>query len=567
MYVGELGFSITSFPFTTASPRTGVEPTPNFVSSNLFGGRGTTAAISANGLTNGIIWNNDVTQSSTDYLAAYSTSSTGTVTAIYTSNQNSSRDSLTGGVSGATGVKFSIPTVFNGMVYDGTGGGSGTGGHILGTVVGYGLLNTVLSAPTSLNLSATSPTTTHLTWQRNTTTETEEQIQRSINGVTWTTIAYVANGTASFDDSGLNPGTHYFYRVIAISGPNSSTPSSSANITTPPPALALAVSRKTQSAFTGDLALALSGNPTIEPRLNGPTSIILTFAQAIDTSTITSPLSLTLSSGSGSAAYTDSTHITITLSGAADGQVLVVNLSGVHGTAGGTAGSYTLNIGVLLGDIDGSGAVNVADVAYARLNSGVPISSANFLDDIDESGAINVADVSYVKLHSGDNLDYGNITSGGDVIPVPELTTGTSQVAPVTISSDNVSAPALAAPLVNNDLAPAMGSGTGNPDAQPAACPSPASTTSDSTSTETQNSGGSVTITAAPINFLTSIKIAAPTVGTSTDTTASGGMRSLVLTGSNFLPSPDLSLHGRKKSDVSETTCEDTFFDSLGSAP
>ena len=87
-YVGQLGFDLASFPFQPGiSPRTGVEPTPNFVSSNLFGGRGTTAAISANGLTNGIIWNNDVTQTGSDYLAAYSASATGTsVTPIYTSN-------------------------------------------------------------------------------------------------------------------------------------------------------------------------------------------------------------------------------------------------------------------------------------------------------------------------------------------------------------------------------------------------------------------------------------------------------------------------------------------------
>src|SRR5262249_35536081 len=67
---------------------------------------------------------------------------------VYTSNQSSARDSLTGGVTNATGVKFSIPTVFHGMVYDGTGGGSGTGGHAQGTVVGYGLL----SNPSSLGI-------------------------------------------------------------------------------------------------------------------------------------------------------------------------------------------------------------------------------------------------------------------------------------------------------------------------------------------------------------------------------------------------------------------------------
>src|SRR5262249_9362520 len=136
------------------------------------------------------------------------------------SKQNSSRDSLTGGVSGATGVKFTQPTVYNGMVYVGTGGGTGTGGHILGTVVGYGLL-AAPSAPTS----PTAPVVlanknVHLTWTRVTTTETETQVERSTDGTTWMTLAYLPNGASSYDDTTASAGTQYFYRVTAWSGPS-----------------------------------------------------------------------------------------------------------------------------------------------------------------------------------------------------------------------------------------------------------------------------------------------------------------------------------------------------------
>ncbi len=760
MYVGELGFAITSFPFTAGpvSSRTGVEPSPNFISSNLFGGRGTTAAISANGLTNGVIWNNDVTQSGTDYLAAYAVSSSGTVTPIYTSNDNAARDSLTGGVSGATGVKFSIPTVFNGMVYDGTGGGSGTGGHILGTVVGYGLItppslgiftndqdiggpslagssnyNTTtgvytvagggndisgtsdqfqylyetLSGDGSITAQVTSITNTNSSakagimfrnsltanstdmfltltpsttqgaklegrssdggsatigpslvgpippyWLRLTRVGNVFTAYASSDGITWTTIGSVtetmnqtvfaglavsshavgslntstfqnvsvlqfttaANATpstvtgtstnlnAAASENGSGAGITYTW--AATSKPGGSNPNfsvngtnaaqnttvtfdaagnytflvtatdaagasitSSVNVTVSPipPSLSAAISRKTQGSFIGDLALALSGNPTIEPRLNGPTTIILTFAQAIDTSTVNSPLSLTLSSGSGSAAYVDSTHVAITVSGAIDGEVFVVNLSGVRSSLGGTTGNYALNIGVLMGDIDGSGAVNVADVAYARLNSGVPVSSANFLDDIDGSGAINVADISYVKAQSGDDLDYGNITSGGDVVPVPELTARAAQTIPTMISSDSVSSPTVAAPLVSNDLAPAIESGTGTADVatQASACPPQTATTSDATTTA--EPAGSTSINFAPLSFATSIKVAAPAPGISYAGVLNDSVHSLVLAGSDFLPSAALPLHGHKKSDVSESNCEDAFFDSLGS--
>jgi hypothetical protein len=138
----EQGFALTDFVFK-AGPRTGIEPTPNFVTPNKFGGRGSTPTISANGLSNPIIWNNLVTQTSTDALMAYDTSGNVLFNSNWTilGQANNINDTLTNGVASATGVKFSIPTVFNGMVYVGTGGGAGTSGVQLGTITGYGLLN------------------------------------------------------------------------------------------------------------------------------------------------------------------------------------------------------------------------------------------------------------------------------------------------------------------------------------------------------------------------------------------------------------------------------------------
>ena len=138
----EQGFALTDFVFK-AGPRTGIEPIPNFTTPNNFGGRGTTPTISANGLSNAIIWNNFVSHASSDALIAYDTSGHVLFNSNWTILGQGSNisDSLTNGVTNATGVKFSIPTVFNGMVYVGTGGGSGTSGHQLGTITGYGLLN------------------------------------------------------------------------------------------------------------------------------------------------------------------------------------------------------------------------------------------------------------------------------------------------------------------------------------------------------------------------------------------------------------------------------------------
>ncbi len=223
----------------------------------------------------------------------------------------------------------------------------------------------------------------------------------SPDGNTWTnlgsvtvamnTTVYVGLAVTSHNTAALNNST--FQNVSIVT----------------PATLTSAVSRKLQGATNFDLNLALSGTPTIEPRLGGPTQIILTYSQSLDN---TQPLSLTLSSGTGQAVYsqTSPTQIIVTLSGVTDGQVLTLSLGGVA-AAGGPPEMYSLSISVLAGDVDQSGSVNVADISYVKLNSGFPVTSSNFLDDVTADGAINVADVSSVKLRSGDLLSTGGTNS------------------------------------------------------------------------------------------------------------------------------------------------------------
>ena len=157
-----------------------------------------------------------------DYLVAYDTSGNMLFNSDWkiSGAANDLSDMLTNGVPGATGPKFGIPTVFNGMVYVGTGGGSGTtNAHALGTITGYGLLPTQLTsgtfaAPTGLVLSAASATDDHLTWTRHSTLETEMEIDRSTDGVNWSVLQYEPNGTTSYDDI-VAPGSNFFYRVSA----------------------------------------------------------------------------------------------------------------------------------------------------------------------------------------------------------------------------------------------------------------------------------------------------------------------------------------------------------------
>jgi hypothetical protein len=237
----EMGFNVTptgpNFFFTAASPRTGVEPVPNFTTSTTFGNRGTTATITSNGLSNGILWNINGTASTSDFLAAYDTSGNLLFSTAWKISGAASNvtNSLTNGVTGATGVKFSIPTLFNGMAYAGTGGHSGSTG--LGTVVGYGLLSsylasnaTLLSAPSNLTVLRTGAGV-QLTWARHSTAETEFEVDRSTDGTNWSVLTYASNGSSGVVDSSAAFTTQYLYEVRAING--STVTSFSANATAP----------------------------------------------------------------------------------------------------------------------------------------------------------------------------------------------------------------------------------------------------------------------------------------------------------------------------------------------
>jgi len=231
-------FNVSSFQASQSPPGSASANTPAASTSNSFGSRATTNTISANGSSNALVWALNVGPSSTDDLLAYTTS---LGTAIYDTNTDSSRDSLAGGVSGATGVKFNVPTVFNGMVYVGTGGGSGTGGHILGTLVGYGLLDSYLTsnasyfgAPSALAAKwVAGPTAgVQLNWTRNSTLETEIEVDRSTDGMHWSVLTYLTNGTTAYLDTSATESGTYYYRVRAISGANATAYSNTAEDTT-----------------------------------------------------------------------------------------------------------------------------------------------------------------------------------------------------------------------------------------------------------------------------------------------------------------------------------------------
>ena len=111
--------------------------TPASLSPDKYLFPGSTPSISANGMTNGIVWDID---HGTSQLRAYN--ATGYDKELYTSAQAANnRDAL------GTSVKFTVPTVTNGFVFVGTSN----------SIVAYGLLNPPAGVPAASKSSVSNP--------------------------------------------------------------------------------------------------------------------------------------------------------------------------------------------------------------------------------------------------------------------------------------------------------------------------------------------------------------------------------------------------------------------------
>ena len=125
--------------------------------------------------------------------------------------------------------------------------------------------------------------------------------------------------------------------------------------------------------------------------------MIFTFANPI-----TSADGASITSGTGSVTTsnidsTDAHNYIVNLTGVTNAQVLKVGLTNVSDSAGDFSPAVSAQLGVLLGDVDGSARVDAADVSAVRQQTLQPVTSANFREDINASGRIDAADVSVVR--------------------------------------------------------------------------------------------------------------------------------------------------------------------------
>jgi hypothetical protein len=109
-----------------------------------------------------------------------------------------------------------------------------------------------------------------------------------------------------------------------------------------------------------------------------------------------------LSSGTGSVASsnidtTDAHNYIVNLTGIANAQIIAVSLANVTDSAGNFSGAVSIQMGVLLGDVNASGRVDAADVSAVRQQTLQNITSSNFRNDINASGRIDAGDVSIAR--------------------------------------------------------------------------------------------------------------------------------------------------------------------------
>lgn len=149
-----------------------------------------------------------------------------------------------------------------------------------------------------------------------------------------------------------------------------------------------------KGGFGGIIAIeSQSGGP------NADYTMVFTFANPV---TSVGSISVTSGVGSVKSSLIDSSNpdrYIVNLTSVADAQMITVSLASV--SSGGLSSTVSGTMGILIGDTNGDGVVNSADITQTKSESGQSVGSSNFRADINGDGFINSADITLVKTESG----------------------------------------------------------------------------------------------------------------------------------------------------------------------
>ena len=156
------------------------------------------------------------------------------------------------------------------------------------------------------------------------------------------------------------------------------------------PTLVSAVSRKVHGvAGTFDLPLSSTmASPTTEPRA-GPYAIVLTFDKPV----IAGSASITEGLATVGTPTFNGNEMTVPLTGVTNAQYVTIAATNVVPSGGGSNGSGSVRVGLLLGDVNQSRQVLVSDVGAVNGKLLQAVTGANFLFDVNADGRLTVSDV------------------------------------------------------------------------------------------------------------------------------------------------------------------------------
>ena len=171
-----------------------------------------------------------------------------------------------------------------------------------------------------------------------------------------------------------------------------------------PVTLVAAVSRRTHgTAGTFDIDVARSA--AVEPRVGGPTRLLVTFNQPIRR--VTGTLAdVSLSSGAVSALTVAGPLLTIDLSHVTNAQALAVAFPGIKGSNG-PATASRLCFGVLAGDVNEDARNSLSDMVGIRDRLNQRAQADNCRYDVNADGVLNLGDLIVVR----DNMNATSPTT------------------------------------------------------------------------------------------------------------------------------------------------------------
>jgi hypothetical protein len=193
-----------------------------------------------------------------------------------------------------------------------------------------------------------------------------------------------------------NPGADASYGIVVSGMTGAGVPASvqyTVTVIDPvpalPPQLVGVASRKVHGG-AGTFNLALSGvatNPTTEPR-GGAHLLVFAFDKPVTAGNA----SVTEGIATAGAPTFSGNEMRVPLTAVADRQYVTVAVGSVVAADGGTGGAGSIRVGYLLGDVNQSRVVTLADLGLVNAQVAQTVNASNYLKDVNASGTLSLAD-------------------------------------------------------------------------------------------------------------------------------------------------------------------------------